>query len=73
MKYLHLVSGVSLKGKNRIVEHGHMWISDTEGYHTLNRDKKLISVSTGYTRWLDFGDRDFRIEKTWELKEEGIK
>jgi len=71
MKRLHLISGISSKGKNRILEHGHMWYEDLGSPAAPGRRCRLTAVSTGYVRWLDHSDKDFRIDKTWDINQKG--
>ena len=63
---LVLVKGISLLGKNRIKEHGHMWYEDAVNDVAYNRKVKLTSVKSGYSRWLDHHDKDFVVEKVWD-------
>jgi hypothetical protein len=58
--------GISLKGKNRVREHGDQWVAVrfTDSAQCFNGDKavQLESVDTGHRRWVRMhGDKDFTL------------
>ena len=56
------VMPLSSKGKNRIYEHGDRWA--IKGFNKSIKNLKLMSVRTGYIRWVDIdSDPDFVIVK----------